>query len=77
MPRSLFLEILDEEKSIARGAQGAFATFADLEKMLQARKQLLEKIDIALQNGQLTPQQREQLTALTSKHALPGNKSRT
>jgi hypothetical protein len=77
MSRSLFLEILDEEASIARGAKAAFPTFADLQKMLEARKQLLEKIDIALRNQQLTPHQREQLTALTRKHALPSNKSST
>jgi hypothetical protein len=71
MPRSAFLELLDEEASIPKGAPGAFDKFEDLKRMLDARAALVKKIEAARQKGELTVQQHEQLTALVRKHALP------
>jgi len=73
MPRSVFLELLDEEAGIPKGAPGAFATFKDLTRMLDARKALLEKIEAAKEKGELTEQQREQLAALVRRHIFPSN----
>lgn len=71
MPKSAFLELLDEEAGIARGGRGAFATFDDLRRMLDARVALIEKIEAARKKGELTAQQYDQLIALVRKHALP------
>ncbi len=71
MPRSAFLELLDEEAAIPRGARGGFATFEGLKLMLDARKSLIEKIEAARARGELTAQQHDQLLALVRKHALP------
>ena len=71
MKRSLFLELLDEEASIPRGAIGKFESFKELEKMLQARSSLVEKMDAAKAEGQLTEDQYAQLLSLVRKHALP------
>lgn len=71
MPRSAFLELLDEEAGIPRGGHGAFATFDDLKRMLDARVALIEKIEAAMKRGELTTQQHDQLIALVRKHAYP------
>lgn len=76
MNRSLFLELLDEEASIPKGASGAFPSVADLVKALQARAALVKKMDAAKAAGQLTQEQYDQLLLLTQKHALsPGGSS--
>jgi len=70
MKRSLFLELLDEEASLAKGAKGAF-TVQDLGTMLKARAALVGKMDAAKAEGQLTQEQYDQLVALNRKHSLP------
>ena len=56
MPRSAFLELLDEEAGIARGGRGKFATFDDLKRMLDGRVALIKKIEAAKKQGELTTQ---------------------
>jgi TIR domain-containing protein len=70
MPRSAYLELLDEEASIPKGARGEF-TFEELRGMLDARKALLEKIEAAKERGELTTQQHDQLMGLVRKHIFP------
>ena len=71
MARSLFLELLDEEASLSKGAKGAFISVADLGAMLQARAALVKKMDAAKASGQLTQEQYDQLVTLNRKHSLP------
>jgi len=71
MRRSLFLELLDEEASLAKGAKGAFKSVQGLGTMLEARAALVGKMDAAKAAGQLTQEQYDQLVALNRKHSLP------
>ena len=67
----MFLELLDEEAAITRGAPRIFDTFDGLTKMLDARAALIKKIEMAKNDGQVTEQQHDQLIALVRKHARP------
>jgi hypothetical protein len=71
MNRSLFLELLDEEEGIPKGAPGAFRSVDELAKVLKARASLVKKMDEAKANGQLTQEQYDQLVVLNRKHSLP------
>ena len=69
--RSLYLELLDEEASLPKGARGAFANVEDLMKALGARAALVKKMDEAKASGQLTQEQYDNLVALNRQHSLP------
>ena len=71
MARSLFLELLDEEANIPKGAKGAFTSVGDLATMLKTRAALVHKMDAARAAGQLTQEQYDQLVALNRAHSLP------
>ena len=71
MARSLFLELLDEETSISKGAKAAFKSVDDLGTMLKARAALVHKMDAAKAAGQLTQEQYDQIVALSRAHSLP------
>ena len=71
MARSLFLELLDEEASIPKGAKGAFKSVEELGNMLKARAALVHKMDAAKAAGQLTQKQYDQLVQLNRAHSLP------
>jgi len=71
MKRSLFLELLDEEASLPKGAKGAFNSLEEARSMLEARAALVRKMDAAKAEGQLTQEQYDQLVALNRKHSLP------
>ena len=72
MKRSLFVELLDEESKIPKGAVGAFASVDELANALKARAALVHKMDAAKAAGQFTQEQYDQLVALNRKHSLPG-----
>ena len=69
--RSLYLELLEEEASLPKGARGAFAGVEDLMKVLRARAALVKKMDAAKSSGQLTQQEYDNLVALNRQHSLP------
>ena len=69
--RSLYLELLDEEASLPKGARGAFTDVQDLMKALGARAALVKKMDAAKASGQLTQQQYDNLVTLNRQHSLP------
>jgi hypothetical protein len=71
MKRSLFLELLDEEASIPKGAKGAFKSVEELGTVLKARAALVKKMDTAKAEDQLTQEQYDQLVTLNRKHSLP------
>jgi hypothetical protein len=71
MKRSLFLELLDEETSLEKGAKEAFRSVEELGNMLKARAALVRKMDAAKAEGQLTQEQYDQLVTLNRKHSLP------
>lgn len=71
LKRSLFLELLDEESKIPKGAVGGFASVEELGRALQSRAELVDKMDAAKAAGQLTQEQYDQLVALNRKHSLP------
>jgi hypothetical protein len=73
MGRSAFLELLDEEMSLAKGAKGAFNGVEGLKKMLEARATLIKKVEAAREKGQLSQEQHDQLIAIIRKHSLPGS----
>ena len=69
--RSLYLELLDEEASLPKGARSAFANVGDLMTALGARAALVKKMDAAKASGQLTQEQHDNLVALNRQHSLP------
>ena len=67
--RSLYLELLDEEASLPKGARDAFASVEDLMKGLGARADLVKRMDAAKASGQLTQQEYDNLVALNRQHS--------
>lgn len=68
MTRSMFLELLDEEAAIPKGGPGAFKGVPELFKMLDARKQLIEKAGASRDRGELTSDQYDQVVAVIRKN---------
>ncbi len=71
MVRSRFIELIEEEKSLSRGATRAFATVADLGEMLKARAAFATKVAAAFKAGALTRDQHDKLIALNRSKSLP------
>ncbi|MFN7939588.1 MAG: hypothetical protein U0R19_40050 [Bryobacteraceae bacterium] len=69
--RSMYLELLEEESRLPKGAKGAFRNVNELGKMLQARANLVKKMDEAKSSGQLTQEQYDNLVRLNRQHSLP------
>jgi hypothetical protein len=67
----MYLELLEEESHLPKGAKGAFGSVEDLGKMLQARANLVKKMDDAKASGQLTQEQYDNLVRLNRSHSLP------
>ena len=69
--RSMYLELLDEEAGLPKGAKGAFADVNELAQALKARADLVRKMDSAKASGQLTQEQYDNLVRLNRQHSLP------
>jgi hypothetical protein len=67
----MYLELLEEESQLPKGAKGAFGSVADLGKALQARAALVKKMDEAKASGRLTQEQYDNLVRLNRQHSLP------
>ncbi len=71
MARSMFVELVEEEKVLPRGAKGAFSK-KGLQEMLASRAAFAKKVDSALQAGSLTKAQHQELTPLNRRNTLGG-----
>jgi adenine C2-methylase RlmN of 23S rRNA A2503 and tRNA A37 len=71
MPRSQYLELLDEETGLTRGAKGIFGSVGGLADALKKRAAFVAKVESAFATGELTEKQKDELIALNRQHSLP------
>ncbi len=71
MARSRYFELMAEEERIRRAAVGAFSSVEELGGMLKRRAEFANKIQLALNAGDITQQEYDALTQLNRQHALP------
>ena len=71
MPRSMYLELLDEEAQLTRGASGVFGSVDALADTLKKRAAFIQKVNTAFESGSLTAQQKDELITLNRQHSLP------